>query len=68
MPQHGIFTQWRALGTLLALIALRGLRRAGLERGDMGWQSAQSRAMATQVTLRGIVVRARMARMSGATW
>jgi len=53
---------------VLALVGLRGLRRTRIEDVDMGWQSSSSRGMAAQVTLRGIVVRARIARLSDTTW
>ena len=56
------------LAAVLALVALRGLQRIGVESVDMGWQSSGSRGMAAQVTLRGMVVRARMARLSDTTW
>ena len=68
---RGVFISAGALivfAAILALVALRGLRRVGVEIVDMGWQTSSSRGMAAQVTLRGMVVRARMARLSDTTW
>ena len=48
---------------VLALVGLREQRGAAVETRDIGWQSSSNRAMAAQVTLRGIVVRTRDARM-----
>ena len=56
------------LAAALALVALRGVRSIGGEIVDLDWQSSGSRGMAAQVTLRGMVVRARMARLSDTTW
>jgi len=57
-----------AIAAVLALVGLWSLRRGGVEPVDSDWQYSSSRGMAAQVTLRGMVVRARMARLSDTTW
>ena len=68
---RGVFISAGALlatAAVLALVGLWSLRRGGVESVDSAWQSSSSRGMAAQVTLRGMVVRARMARLSDTTW
>ena len=57
-----------AFAALLALAVLPVFRRGKVADVKLTWHPSESRTMAAQLTLRGVAVRATMARLNDTTW